>query len=215
MSRFAQPPRGVSALSQGALLVSLGLCAPAAQAQEAQTKEEFIRALTQEAPANPAPVGLFKSLKPNPVTFRCEESAAFKNLIPVAYTENNPRSTNMRLQFELNSARLSGPDQIRLTELALAMSDPQLSQARFAVVGHTDTTGDNGPDRDLNPKLSCARAKSAMDYLVSRGVAASRLTAYGFGSRNLLPGHGPTDAAHRRVEVQREPEPQAPTTSAP
>ena len=84
-----------------------------------------------------------------------------------------------------------------------ALQRPELARDRFAVAGHTDTTG----DARVNLELSCARALSARRYLAGKGVAESRLSAYGFGSSRLLPAQEPTASAQRRVEIRRAPEP--------
>ncbi len=48
---------------------------------------------------------------------------------------------------------------------------------RIEISGHTDNTG----SLDLNMRLSQARAKSVVDYLVGRGISASRLEFKGYG----------------------------------
>ena len=48
---------------------------------------------------------------------------------------------------------------------------------RLEIAGYTDNTG----SRAHNMKLSQARAESAMNYLISKGVPASMLTAKGYG----------------------------------
>ena len=66
------------------------------------------------------------------------------------------------------------------------------------VIGHSDSTGD--PSSNLT--LSYARATSVVQYLVTQGIDASRLTAQGVGSANPLTQQ--TDAAglalNRRTE---------------
>lgn len=48
---------------------------------------------------------------------------------------------------------------------------------KIEIGGHTDSTG----DKIKNQKLSENRAKSVMDYLLGKGVAATRLTSRGYG----------------------------------
>jgi large repetitive protein len=72
-------------------------------------------------------------------------------------------------------------------------------QVRFVQVeGHTDKTG----KYDFNMKLSMARAKSVMQYLVKKGIAKERLRAQGFGwSRRIDFRVGPeANFNNRRVE---------------
>lgn len=48
---------------------------------------------------------------------------------------------------------------------------------KIVIEGHSDNVG----DADANRRLSLARAESVKDYLVNRGVEASRLEARGYG----------------------------------
>jgi parallel beta-helix repeat protein len=73
------------------------------------------------------------------------------------------------------------------------------TNVKIEIGGHTD---DQGSD-DYNLALSYDRAKSVMDYLVMRGISASRIVARGYGeSKPMAPN---TDAEgrakNRRVEV--------------
>ena len=79
------------------------------------------------------------------------------------------------------------------------MAHPDLRNASFTVAGHTDSVG----DATVNLKLSCARSMAVREYLLQQGVAADRLSAYGFGSaRPVVPGAADA-AVNRRVEVRR------------
>lgn len=67
------------------------------------------------------------------------------------------------------------------------------------IVGHTDNTGSDA----VNQALSVQRAQSARDYLVSRGVAASRITIDGRGSREPIADNS-TEAGrarNRRIDI--------------
>ena len=77
------------------------------------------------------------------------------------------------------------------------------------IVGHTDNTGTDA----INNPLSVNRAASVRDYLVTKGVASSRIAIDGRGSREPV---APNDTAankakNRRVEIfVAEPAPQQP-----
>lgn len=128
---------------------------------------------------------------------------ATRNLEVVPYAGDTAPGVNLNLQFTHASDKLAAPDRALLDNLAAALQRPELARDRFAVAGHTDTTG----DARVNLELSCARALSARRYLAGKGVAESRLSAYGFGSSRLLPAQEPTASAQRRVEIRRAPEP--------
>lgn len=82
--------------------------------------------------------------------------------------------------FELNSARLVMPV-AELDNYAVAMT-ANTDLPSVTITGHTDQLG-----RDAyNNRLSQDRADSVKAYLVSKGVAANRLTARGMGSTKLV-----------------------------
>lgn len=125
-----------------------------------------------------------------------------RNLEVVPYAGDTTPGVQLSVQFAHGSDRLTRQDQALLDTLASALKDPALLQDRFAVAGHTDTSG----DARINLELSCARALAVRRYLAGKGVAAQRLSAYGFGSTRLLAADQPTAGANRRVEIRKAPE---------
>jgi outer membrane protein OmpA-like peptidoglycan-associated protein len=69
------------------------------------------------------------------------------------------------------------------------------------VGGHTDNQG----KRDYNMKLSAGRADAVKAWLVSKGIAAGRITTAGYGdTRPLVPNTSDENKArNRRVELRR------------
>jgi outer membrane protein OmpA-like peptidoglycan-associated protein len=67
------------------------------------------------------------------------------------------------------------------------------------IVGHTDSTGSDA----INNPLSVDRAASTRDYLVARGVPATRIAIDGRGSRQPIATNDTADgrAKNRRVEI--------------
>ena len=72
---------------------------------------------------------------------------------------------------------------------------------RVQVTGHTDNTGSLA----LNRRLSRARADAVRTYLISHGVAESRLTARGFGPDQPIASNKTAEgrAQNRRVELTK------------
>ncbi len=68
------------------------------------------------------------------------------------------------------------------------------------VYGHTDSTGSNSS----NQVLSESRARTVMNYLISRGVPASRIRSQGFGETMPVASNDSIDgrARNRRVEIK-------------
>ena len=71
--------------------------------------------------------------------------------------------------------------------------------ATVHIVGHTDSTGSDA----VNNPLSLNRAASTRDYLVSRGVDASRITIEGRGAHQPVASNDTPQgrARNRRVEI--------------
>ena len=75
----------------------------------------------------------------------------------------------------------------------------EFKDSDFKVEGHTDSQG----SEKLNQTLSETRAKAVLDYLVSKGIDASRLTSKGFGESTPIASNRTSRgrAQNRRVEI--------------
>ena len=68
------------------------------------------------------------------------------------------------------------------------------------IAGHTDNTGTS----DINKKLSQSRADAVKNYLIKKGIAATRVTAKGYGDTEAV-ADNKTEAGkakNRRTEVR-------------
>lgn len=102
--------------------------------------------------------------------------------------------------FASNSATLDPASTAILDRVANAVQyNP--SGYRLEVAGYTDNTG----TRAHNMKLSQARAQSVLDYLVSKGVPASMLTAKGYGPQFPIDTNATAEgrANNRRVVLKQ------------
>jgi outer membrane protein OmpA-like peptidoglycan-associated protein len=88
--------------------------------------------------------------------------------------------------------------QVKLNEVADALTkeDPH---SRMVVEGHTDSQGAAA----YNQELSQHRAQAVRDYLVTRGIAADRISAQGFGPNRSIADNKSSEgrANNRRVEI--------------
>jgi outer membrane protein OmpA-like peptidoglycan-associated protein len=186
----------------GVAPVAIAQGVPAAAPMTHATVDALVARLSAEDAASP-----FKSFRPTrPPAFdqqcagNAAESADTKNFA-IEYADDTTAQVDLAVRFAVNSDALDAQGRVLLDVAVRALMDPRLSARRFAVAGHTDVSG----PRDLNLRLSCARAIAARDYLIARGVSASRVWAYGFGPDRLLGGHAADDPVHRRVELRRSP----------
>ena len=108
-------------------------------------------------------------------------------------------SLMLRIAFGLDSAELTGRAKRDLDNVAGALREPALADARLTLEGHTDASGPAA----YNLRLSQQRADAVVAYLTSRGVAARRLRAVGFGEHRQLSEFGEMDDRQRRVEIVR------------
>ena len=102
------------------------------------------------------------------------------------------------IYFHTNKATLQQISYDPLDQLADILT--RYPNAQLTIEGHTDNTGSNA----YNLKLSNDRAKSVVDYLVSKGIAASRLTAVGYGEEKPVTTNKTAEGRtlNRRVELK-------------
>ncbi|RUA32649.1 MAG: hypothetical protein DSY76_00350, partial [Bacteroidetes bacterium] len=78
--------------------------------------------------------------------------------------------------FASGKSSLKPESKTELENLIRLMNDsPKL---KLEISGHTDNTG----SKSVNQRLSKARAKAVVNYLVKHGISADRLTYKGYGA---------------------------------
>lgn len=165
-------------------------------------KKSFLRTAPPDAASSLCAGQAGAPARPGAAAPAAADGPGKRNLEVVPYAGDTTAGVNLKVQFSYSSDKLTPGDRELLDTLAKALQHPELASDSFAVAGHTDTTG----EARINLELSCARALAVRRYLVSKGVAQKRLSAYGFGSARLLADSSPTDGVHRRVEVRKAPE---------
>lgn len=100
--------------------------------------------------------------------------------------------------FETNKSKLFPNAEVKLNDVATALTQ-QDPDSQIVVEGHADSQGDD----QHNLELSQARAEAVREYLVSRGIAADRIVAKGYGeTRPVADNKSPEGRANnRRVEI--------------
>jgi OOP family OmpA-OmpF porin len=136
--------------------------------------------VTGEPPAPPAPPP-----EPEPPPPKRVEVTADKIVI------------KEKIQFDVDKTTIKPESNGLLDEITQVIKDnPRIK--KIAIEGHTD--GD-GSDK-YNLKLSDGRAKAVMEYLVTHGIEAGRLTAKGFGESKPIASNDTPEGKeqNRRVE---------------
>lgn len=104
--------------------------------------------------------------------------------------------------FASNRSDLLPSAQSKLNEVANALTKND-SDSKIVVEGHTDSQGGAAYNQDLSQR----RAQTVRDYLVSRSIAADRVTAAGFGLTRPIADNASAEgrANNRRVEIVVQP----------
>lgn len=115
----------------------------------------------------------------------------------------------LRVQFRTDRAELLEISYPVLDTVAAAIK--ATAGSKWQVEGHTDSVGTAA----YNKTLSRARAQTVVDYLASKGVDRSIMTAEGFGSDRQVFSNTTAEgrAQNRRVQLRRIPPP--PTVKVP
>jgi outer membrane protein OmpA-like peptidoglycan-associated protein len=135
---------------------------------------------------------------------RAMEQATQGTGVEVSRTQDNQLKLNIPsdVSFDFGSAAIKPNMRSVLDPFANSLRDDP--KAQLTIVGHTDSIGTPA----VNDPLSRERAQSVRNYLVERGVAASRITIEGRGEREPVADNS-TEAGrarNRRVEMfLREP----------
>jgi outer membrane protein OmpA-like peptidoglycan-associated protein/opacity protein-like surface antigen len=104
------------------------------------------------------------------------------------------------VEFETGKAEIKPESEQTLNKVLNTFQDfPEL---KVEVSGHTDNVGQRGK----NTALSLARAQSVKEWLVTRGIAADRMTTKGYGpDRPIAPNDTPENKQkNRRIEFERK-----------
>lgn len=146
----------------------------------------------------PAPMAAVAPPKPKPAPAPAKVAPPPPQPKPVAVAPPPKRIIiYQKPTFGFDSAALSPEAQAVLDEQAVIMEKD--SKVQLVITGYTDSTG----PEEYNQGLSERRADAAKEYLVSKGVAADRLKAIGYGETRPIAPNDTTEgrAQNRRIEL--------------
>jgi outer membrane protein OmpA-like peptidoglycan-associated protein len=116
----------------------------------------------------------------------------------VATIAKEKPSIDLEINFEYNSAAITGKAVSAVAELGKALSSPDLKGGVFLVAGHTDAKGAD----QYNQVLSERRAEAIRQYLMQKyGIAGDNLVPVGYGKTQLKNTANPLADENRRVQV--------------
>jgi outer membrane protein OmpA-like peptidoglycan-associated protein len=133
-------------------------------------------------------------------------AGAMKDLATIAAIKEDARGVVITLSgsvlFASGKFALLETAKAKLDQVAEALKD-QSDDKKMVVEGHTDSQGTDA----INQPLSLSRASAVLDYLVNRGVDATKISAIGMGStRPILDNRNAENRANnRRVEIIIQP----------
>ncbi len=127
------------------------------------------------------------------------EQATAGTGVAVTQTEDNRLKLEIPsdISFDTNRADIKSNFRPILDKFATGLV--QNPNTTVSIVGHTDSTGTDA----INNPLSINRAASTRDYITARGVAVSRISIDGRGSREPIASNDTVAnrAKNRRVEI--------------
>ncbi|MDD3310183.1 MAG: OmpA family protein [Dysgonamonadaceae bacterium] len=99
--------------------------------------------------------------------------------------------------FATNSSTLNTASRDALDNFATSLKNN--AETNIEIFGHTDSSGSDA----INNPLSERRAESVYNYLISKGIAGTRMHSKGFGSTQPVADNSTSagKAQNRRVEV--------------
>ena len=127
------------------------------------------------------------------------ERVALRDSLRMLVAQRQTRVTLRGVNFELGKAVLLPISQDILEDVARSLvANPTV---RVEVAGHTDSTG----SREVNERLSLARAESVKAFLIENGVSADRMEVHGYASTEPVATNKTASgrAQNRRVELRR------------
>ena len=106
--------------------------------------------------------------------------------------ELNKTFTLENIYYDLNKYNIRSDAAVELDKLVQILKDNPTVKIELA--SHTDARDTDS----YNQTLSQRRAESAVSYLESKGIDADRLTAKGYGERQLIVQNAKTEEEHQR-----------------
>jgi outer membrane protein OmpA-like peptidoglycan-associated protein len=127
-----------------------------------------------------------------------EKLKPFMKNIPLKPIKEGQRIVLRNIFFETNSSELLADSRTELEKLVQLLEENR--QVNIEIGGHTDNVG----TEEYNQKLSEARAKSVVDYLIEHGINKDNLSFKGYGETDPVAENNSEQgrAQNRRTEIK-------------
>lgn len=116
--------------------------------------------------------------------FGQDEMAAAPALVPAPVVETKRFTLKSDVLFNFNKYTLKAEGRQALDQLYNQLSSMDPKDGSVVVLGYTDRIG----SEQYNMNLSKQRAQTVVDYLVSKGIPADKITARGMGKADPVTG---------------------------
>jgi OOP family OmpA-OmpF porin len=150
-----------------------------------------------KCPDTPRGVKVDKDGCPLPVA-AAPEPAPAPAAVPVPAPAAPPRTLELRgANFDFDRSVIRPADVEVLDKSAVTLKE--WGDVKVEVAGHTDSVGTD----EYNQGLSLRRAESVRNFLISKGIAADRLSIMGYGESRPVADNATADGRfmNRRVEL--------------
>lgn len=135
--------------------------------------------------------------RPDGLRARKLDAASMRRVLAGALAAQPRTPRSYLIYFRSGGSEMTDESRVAL---AAALEDArQTEAARLSVFGHTDTVG----GADANARVSKRRAAAIREVLIARGLEPDKISAKGFGERDLLiqTPDSTGEARNRRVEI--------------
>lgn len=174
-------------------LAAIGLEYAITQNWATRLEYQGINNIGDEATVGARPDNLMLSLG---VAYRFQD-APIVPVIPPTPAEPERFTLNADVLFDFNKSELKPEGLRQLDDLYSQLSSINPKNGSVLVLGYTDRIGKEA----YNEALSERRARSVMDYLITKGIPADKISAKGMGEANPVTGSTCGDDMKRAAKI--------------
>jgi outer membrane protein OmpA-like peptidoglycan-associated protein len=159
-------------------------------------KPPLTRSLSAEPQADPAAAAEDHFIQT--LRNRATRSLSLDEREEIATIARDKPNIDLEINFDYNSADISGKSLPTAQALGRALTNPDLKGSTFVVAGYTDAAGGEAYNQDLSER----RADAIKRYLTDKfSIPGPDLVTVGYGKTRLKDPGDPLSGVNRRVQV--------------